>query len=64
MAAFFGGAVGKDPVSWFWSKTKGDCDVRNALVLKGEPIVRLTFADTAARVRLDKNATFVSLLAA
>ena len=64
LAALFGGAVGKDTVSRVWRKTKGDWDAWNARALKEEPIVRLILDGTVVRVRLDKKATSISLLAA
>ena len=49
LAALFGGAVGKDTVSWVWRKTKGDWEAWNARSLKEEPIVRLILDGTAER---------------
>ena len=60
--ALFGGAVGKDTVSRVWRKAKGDWDVWNARLLADEPIVRLILDGTVVRVRLDKQATSISLL--
>ncbi len=62
--AVFAGPVGKDVVSRVWRKTKGDWDAWNGRSLAEEPIVRLIFDGTVARVRLDKKATSISLLVA
>ncbi len=64
LAALFGGAVGKDTVSRVWRKTKGDWDAWNARSLADEPIVRLILDGTVVRVRLDRQATSISLLVA
>src|SRR2546423_3059080 len=64
LAALFGGAVGKDTVSRVWRKVKGDWDAWNARSLAGEPIVRLILDGTIVRVRLDRQATSISLLVA
>jgi putative transposase len=62
--ALFGGAMGKDTVSRVWRKAKGDWDAWNARLLADEPIVRLILDGTVVRVRLDKQATSISLLVA
>ena len=62
LGALFGGAVGKDTVSRVWRKVKSDWDAWNARPLADEPIVRLILDGTAARVRLDRKATSISLL--
>jgi putative transposase len=62
LAALFGGAVGKDIVSRTWRKVKGDWDAWNARSLADEPIVRLILDGTVVRVRLDRQATAISLL--
>jgi putative transposase len=62
LAALFGGTVGKDTVSRVWRKVKTDWDAWNARSLADEPIVRLILDGTAARVRLDRKATSISLL--
>jgi Transposase, Mutator family len=43
LRALFGGAVGKDPVSWVWRKVKSDWEAWNSRSLAHEPIVRLSF---------------------
>jgi putative transposase len=63
-AALFGGAVGKDTVSRVWRKVKGDWDAWNARSLAAEPIIRLILDGTVVRVRLDRQATSISLLVA
>ena len=45
-----------------WRKAKSDWDAWNAHSLADEPIVRLILDGTMVRVRLDRKATFVSLL--
>ena len=64
LAAVFGGAVGKDTVSRVWRKVKGDWDAWNGRSLADEPIVRLILDGTVVRVRLDRQATSISLLVA
>ena len=62
LAALLGGAVGKDIVSRTWRKVKGDWEAWNARSLAEEPIVRLILDGTVVRVRLDRQATAISLL--
>jgi putative transposase len=62
LAALFRGAVGKDTVSRVWRKVKSDWDAWNARSLADEPIVRLILDGTVVRVRLDRQATAISLL--
>ena len=62
LRALFGGAVGKDTVSRVWRKVKSDWDAWNARSLAEEPIVRLILDGTVVRVRLDRQATSISLL--
>jgi putative transposase len=62
LAALFGGTVGKDTVSRVWRKVKTDWDAWNARSLADEPIVRLILDGTVVRVRLDRQATAISLL--
>src|SRR2546427_9617042 len=64
LKALFGDAVGKDTVSRVWRKVKADWNVWNARSLAGEPIVRLILDGTVVRVRLDRQATSISLLVA
>ena len=52
----FGGAVSKDTVSRVWRKVKGDWD-------GWKPIVCLILDGTVTRVRLDRKATSIALLA-
>ena len=51
LAAAFAGSVGE--VSRTWRKVKGDWDAWNSRSLIDEPIFRLIFDGTVARVRLD-----------
>jgi transposase-like protein len=62
LRAVFDGAVGKDTVSRVWRKAKGDWEAWNARSLADEPIVRLILDGTVVRVRLDREATSISLL--
>ena len=62
LAALFGGAVGKDTVSRVWRKVKTDWEAWNGRSLADEPIVRLILDGTVVRVRLDRQATSISLL--
>src|SRR5580700_1793221 len=62
LTALFGGAVGKDTVSRVWRKVKSDWEAWNARSLAEEPIVRLILDGTVVRVRLDRQATSISLL--
>src|SRR5271168_4090157 len=64
LSALFGGAVSKDTVSRVWRKTKGDWDAWNARSIKEEPIIRIILDGTVVRVRLDRQATSISLLVA
>lgn len=63
LAALFGGAISKDVVSRTWRKVKTDWDAWNARSLTDELIVRLILDGTVVRVRLDRKATSISLLA-
>jgi putative transposase len=63
LAALFRGAVGKDVVSRAWRKVAADWEVWCRRDLAGEDIVRLVLDGTVARVRLDRKATSISLLA-
>ena len=63
LAVLFGGAVGKDVVSRTWRKVKSDWDAWNGRDLAAEPVVRLILDGTVVRVRLDRRATSISLLA-
>ena len=62
LAALFGGAVGKDTVSRVWRKVKTDWEAWNTRSLAEEPIVRLILDGTVVHVRLDRQATSISLL--
>ncbi len=63
LAALFRGALGKDVVSRTWRKVKTDWDAWCRRDLGGEDIVRLILDGTVVRVRLDRKATGISLLA-
>src|SRR4051812_29300008 len=63
LAALFRGAVGKDVVSRAWRKVKVDWEAWGRRDLVGEDVVRLILDGTVVRVRLDRKATSVSLLA-
>jgi transposase-like protein len=63
LAALFRGAVGKDVVSRAWRKVAADWEAWCRRDLAGEDIVRLVLDGTVVRVRLDRKATSISLLA-
>src|SRR3954468_5425388 len=62
LGALFRGAVGKDVVSRTWRRVKADWDAWNRRSLAEEDIVRLILDGTVVRVRLDRQATSISLL--
>src|SRR5215475_8105390 len=62
LAALFRGSVSKDTVSRTWRKIKGDWDAWNKRDLSTEDIARLILDGTVVRVRLDRQATAISLL--
>ena len=62
LGALFKGAVGKDVVSRTWRQVKGDWEAWDRRSLAGEDIVRLILDGTVVRVRLDRQATSISLL--
>jgi transposase-like protein len=64
LAALFRGAVGKDVVSRTWRKVKADWEAWCRRALGAEDVVRLVLDGTVVRVRVDRKATSVSLLAA
>lgn len=64
LQAVFAGSIGKDIVSRTWRKVKTDWESWNARSLADEAIVRLILDGTVVRVRLDRKATSISLLAA
>src|SRR3954463_15848020 len=62
LGALFRGAVGKDVVSRTWRRIKSDWEGWNRRCLAGDDIVRLILDGTVVRVRLDRQATNISLL--
>ena len=62
LASLFRGAVSKSVVSRVWRKIKADWDNWNTRDLAGEDIVRLILDGTHVKVRMDRQATGVSLL--
>jgi putative transposase len=62
LATLFRGSVSKDTVSRVWRKVESDWKTWNARPLADEPIVRLILDGTVVRVRLDRQATSISLL--
>jgi transposase-like protein len=62
LAALFKGAVGKDVVSRVWRKVKTDWEAWTRRDLSNEDIVRLILDGSVVRVRLDRQATNISLL--
>src|SRR5579863_1759082 len=63
LAALFKGAVSKDTVSRTWRKVQADWDAWCRRSLADEDVVRLILDGTVVRVRLDRTATSISLLA-
>ena len=61
LGSLFGGAVSKDTVSRAWRKVQTDFTAWNRRDLSGEPIVRLILDGTVVKVRLDRQATTLSL---
>lgn len=62
LATLFRGTVSKDTVSRVWRKVESDWKAWNARSLADEPIVRLILDGTVVRVRVDREATSISLL--
>src|SRR5208337_4280646 len=62
LGALFKGAVGKDVVSRTWRRVKADWEAWNRRSLADEDTVRLVLDGTVVRVRLDRQATSISLL--
>src|SRR3954469_15386771 len=62
LGALFKGAVGKDVVSRTWRRVKVDWEGWNRRSLAEDDIVRLILDGTVVRVRLDRQATNISLL--
>ena len=62
LGALFKGAVGKDVVSRTWRRVKADWEEWNRRSLAEDDIVRLILDGTVVRVRLDRQATNISLL--
>lgn len=62
LAALFRGSVSKDTVSRTWRKLRGDWDAWNGRDLSTQDITRLILDGTVVRVRLDRQATAISLL--
>src|SRR5215213_774510 len=62
LGALFRGAVGKDVVSRTWRKVKADWEAWCRRDLAGEDVVRLVLDGTVVRVRVDRQATAISLL--
>lgn len=64
LAGLFGGAVSKDTVSRAWRQVQSDFVAWNQRRLDDEPLVRLILDGTVVRVRLDRQATSLSILVA
>jgi transposase-like protein len=62
LAALFKGAVSKDTVSRVWRKVQADWQAWCRRSLADEDVVRLVLDGTVVRVRLDRQATSISLL--
>src|SRR6187549_242712 len=63
LGALFKGAIGKDVVSRVWRKVKTDWEAWTRRDLAQEDLVRLILDGSVVRVRLDRKATNISLLA-
>src|SRR5438477_7649918 len=63
LGTLFKGAVSKDMVSRTWRKVQADWDAWCRRSLGDEDVVRLILDGTVVRVRLDRTATSISLLA-
>ncbi len=64
LATLFEGRIGKDSVSRAWQKTRSAWQAWQERDLAGDGIVRLILDGTVVKVRLDRQATAVSLLIA
>src|SRR5260370_30700757 len=62
LSALFSGTVGKDVVSRTWRKVRTDWEAWAKRDLAAEGIVRLILDGTVVRVRLDGQATNISVL--
>jgi putative transposase len=62
LGALFKGAVSKDTVSRTWRKVQADWEAWGRRSLAEEDVVRLILDGTVVRVRLDRQATSISLL--
>ena len=62
LGALFKGAVSKDTVSRTWRKVQADWEAWGRRSLADEDVVRLILDGTVVRVRLDRQATSISLL--
>jgi putative transposase len=62
LGALFRGAVGKDVVSRTWRRVKVDWEGWNRRSLAEDDIIRLILDGTVVRVRLDRQASNISLL--
>ena len=64
LGSLFAGKVGKDMVSRAWQRTRWAWETWQRRNLAGEDIVRLILDGTVVKVRLDRQATAISLLIA
>jgi putative transposase len=62
LQTLFAGCIGKDAVSRAWRKTRAAWEVWQQRDLSDEDIVRLILDGTVVKVRLDRQATAISLL--
>lgn len=62
LGSLFGGVVSKDSVSRAWRPVQTDFEAWNRRRLKDEAIVRLILDGTVVRLRLDRQATAMSIL--
>ena len=64
LQGLFGGAVGKDTVIRAWHRVQGDWQAWQTRDLAGDAIVRLILDGTVVKVRIDRQATALSILVA
>ncbi len=64
LQGLFGGAVGKDTVIRAWHRVQSEWQAWQKRNLAGDPIVRLILDGTVVKVRIDRQATALSILVA
>src|SRR5512135_3040949 len=64
LQSLFAGAIGKDTVIRAWHRVQSDWQAWQQRALAGDPIVRLILDGTVVKVRIDRQATALSILVA